>query len=142
MCIVYIILPTTRACQSCLWSDHEDTQSIKDEKLPMDLKTVAVSPIFKKGDKNVAANYRPISLTSIICKLMESFIKEPIITHSTNEKPDIQQIIRIYHRKIHNISASQFCWQMSWPLKERFIHIFRLLKSIRHSSISATKEKA
>ena len=35
-------------------------QSFKDEKLPTDWKTAAVSPIFKKGDKNVAANYPPI----------------------------------------------------------------------------------
>ena len=32
----------------------------------------------------MAANYRPISLTSIICKIMESFVKEAIISHLTD----------------------------------------------------------
>ena len=49
--------------------------------LPDDWKCANVSPIFKKGAKNKAENYRPISLTSIICKLMESFVKEAIINH-------------------------------------------------------------
>ena len=30
-----------------------------------------VVPLFKKGDKNKAENYRPISLTSLSCKLLE-----------------------------------------------------------------------
>ena len=32
-------------------------------------------PIFKKGSRTDAANYRPVSLTSIPCKIMESLIK-------------------------------------------------------------------
>ena len=49
--------------------------------MPMDWKKANVSPIYKKGARNKAENYRPISLTSIICKLMESFIKDEIMSH-------------------------------------------------------------
>ena len=41
-----------------------------------------VSPIFRKGARNKAENYRPISLTSILCILMESFVKDSIMTHT------------------------------------------------------------
>ena len=40
-----------------------------------------VSPIFKKGRRKVAANYRPVSLTSISCKIMEAAVRETILTH-------------------------------------------------------------
>ena len=33
-----------------------------------------VSPIFKKGDKSKPANYRPVSLTSVYCKVIEHII--------------------------------------------------------------------
>ena len=36
-------------------------------------------PIFKKSYRNEAENYRPVNVTSIGCKLMESFVKESII---------------------------------------------------------------
>ena len=35
----------------------------------------------KKGDKAQAGNYRPVSLTSIICKVMETFIKNCLYDH-------------------------------------------------------------
>ena len=33
-------------------------------------------PIFKRSDKKDPKNYRPLSLTSILCKVMESFLKD------------------------------------------------------------------
>ena len=44
-------------------------------------KLANVAPIFKKGSKTAAGNYRPISLTCIICKVMESLIRDAIIQH-------------------------------------------------------------
>ena len=49
--------------------------------IPVDWKKAVVSPIYKKGPKNIAENYRPISLTSILCKIMEKFVRKEILTH-------------------------------------------------------------
>ena len=35
----------------------------------------------EKGKKYEAQNYRPISLTSLICKIMESILKDFILCH-------------------------------------------------------------
>ena len=40
-----------------------------------------VTPIFKKGSKLFAANYRPVSLTSSICKLLESIVRDNIMKY-------------------------------------------------------------
>ena len=34
-----------------------------------------VMPLFKKGSRNKSENYRPVSLTPVICKLLERLIK-------------------------------------------------------------------
>ena len=55
--------------------------------LPDDWKQATVSPIYKKGPKNQPSNYRPVSLTSIICKMMESILtKTVIMPHLVREK--------------------------------------------------------
>ena len=51
-------------------------KSLSEGVIPLDWKNADVTPIFKKGAKNLAENYRPISLTSVTCKLMESIVKE------------------------------------------------------------------
>ena len=61
-------------------------KTIEYGKIPNDWKKANVSPIFKKGARNRAENYRSISLTSVVCKLMERFIKEAIMNHVTNNK--------------------------------------------------------
>ena len=61
-------------------------KSLDEGILPQDWKDAHVSPIFKKGKKNQTTNYRPVSLTSVVCKVMESVIKDHIMEHiSRNE---------------------------------------------------------
>lgn len=55
--------------------------SFKTRKLPEEWKRANVTAIFKKGDRSDPSNYRPVSLTCIIGKIMESVIKDRIITH-------------------------------------------------------------
>ena len=40
-----------------------------------------VWPIFKKGSKGDPANYRPVSLTCVVGKVMESLIRDKIVEH-------------------------------------------------------------
>ena len=46
--------------------------SIDSGEIPEDWKSAEITPIFKKGSRNEPGNYRPVSLTCIVCKVMES----------------------------------------------------------------------
>jgi hypothetical protein len=37
-----------------------------------------VSPLYKKGEKTVPANYRPVSLTSVLCKILEGIVRSKL----------------------------------------------------------------
>ena len=54
--------------------------SLNEGRLPCDWKIAQVSPIFKCGSKSTATNYRPVSLTSVPCKMMERFLAEHIMS--------------------------------------------------------------
>ena len=56
-------------------------KSLQSGCIPGDWKIATVSPIFKKGGKKMAENYRPVSLTSIVCKLLESVVREAVLDH-------------------------------------------------------------
>ena len=58
-------------------------KTLRDGKIPKSWKVAEVKPIFKKGKKNSPGNYRPVSLTSIICKVFESFIRDALCEHLT-----------------------------------------------------------
>ena len=55
--------------------------SLSEKTLPEIWKKGIITALFKKGARNLASNYRPISLTSIICKLLERIIVDNIIQH-------------------------------------------------------------
>ena len=49
--------------------------------VPEDWTKARVTPIYKKGDKSSAANYRPISLTCIACKIQEHIVTSHLVKH-------------------------------------------------------------
>lgn len=55
--------------------------SLKTGEIPKELLNAYITPIYKKGDKCSAANYRPISLTSLIIKIIERIIRKHIIKY-------------------------------------------------------------
>ena len=61
-------------------------QSIDQSRVPQQWRTANIIPIFKKGSKRDAANYRPISLTSHIGKLLERIIRDHILRHLDNKQ--------------------------------------------------------
>ena len=57
------------------------TKSLETGKVPTSWKEAKVTPIFKKGNKKQGCNYRPVSLTSVVCKLLERLIRTRIMNH-------------------------------------------------------------
>jgi hypothetical protein len=49
--------------------------------VPADWRCANVTPIFKKGSRSDLGNYRPVSLTSVCCKLLESIIRDGLMSH-------------------------------------------------------------
>ena len=62
-------------------------QSIDTGNMPADWQRANITPIYKKGATTDPANYRPISLTSVCCKLLEHIIDSQLMKHL--EKYDI-----------------------------------------------------
>ena len=64
--------------------------------IPEIWKHAHVQPTFKKGDRNQPANYRPISLTCVCCKLLEHIVRSGISSHldSNNIITDAQHGFR------------------------------------------------
>ena len=60
--------------------------SVKYGSLPDDWKMANITAIYKKGDRKVSKNYRPISLTSVVCKTLEAIIRDNIMKHMKDNK--------------------------------------------------------
>ncbi|XP_060608341.1 uncharacterized protein LOC132760373 [Ruditapes philippinarum] len=58
-------------------------KSLQSSTLPDIWKMANVAPVFKKGSKSDPANYRPISLTCILCKTLEHIVSSSITKHFT-----------------------------------------------------------
>ena len=61
-------------------------ESLQKSKLPEEWKTADVIALHKKGSKIEMGNYRPVSLTSVPCKIMESLIRDHIMSYLLKNK--------------------------------------------------------
>ena len=60
---------------------HLFQQSLDYSEIPEEWSLANICPLFKKVDRALASNYRPVSLTCILCKLLEHIVYSNIMDH-------------------------------------------------------------
>ena len=73
--------------------------SLRLGKLPLEWKRSNVVPVFKKGDKSVISNYRPMSLLSLFSRLCERCILDKLIPN----------LLELLSPKQHGFVPKKFC---------------------------------
>ena len=78
---------------------HLFQPSIDCGEIPKEWTLANISPLFKKGDRSLACNYRPVSLTCVPCKLLEHIVCSNIMSHLDEHKllSDKQHAFRKWH---------------------------------------------
>ena len=56
-------------------------KSLLEGRLPVAWKDAHITPIHKKGKQTLPGNYRPVSLTAVVGKLMESIVRDQLVNH-------------------------------------------------------------
>ena len=59
---------------------------LKEGVVPVKWKKANIIPLFKKDSRNKSENYRPVSLSSAICKLLERLIKDHTVDFLVRHK--------------------------------------------------------
>ena len=65
---------------------HVFNMSLQEGIVPVEWKVANIIPLFKKGSRNKSVNYRPVSLTSVICKLLETIIRDHMMDFLVKHK--------------------------------------------------------
>ena len=60
---------------------HLFQQSIDTDEIPKEWSLANICPLFKKSDRSLACNYRPVSLTCVPCKSLEHIVCSNIMAH-------------------------------------------------------------
>ena len=77
---------------------HLFQQSIDTSEIPKEWSLANICPLFKKSDRSLACNYRPISLTCVPCKFLEHIVCSNIMAH-LDEYINSCQIGNMHSRK-------------------------------------------
>ena len=65
---------------------HLFQKSIYSGEIPKERTLANISSLFKKGDRSLPCNYRPVSLTCVPCKLLEHIVCSNVMTHFDEHK--------------------------------------------------------
>ena len=92
------------------------TNSISTGSVPDIFKIGIITPIHKGGNRSEPKNYRPITLTSILCKVLEKIILKPIVIHLRDNL--------LYNERQHGFRAKRS------TLSQLLCHIDELLDNM------------
>ena len=86
--------------------------SIASGKFPMEWKAARLTPIFKKGQRSMLDNYRPISILPVISKLMERILYEQMCDYF--KKQNILSKHQFGFRQFHSTTTTLLDCTNEW----------------------------
>ena len=127
-------------------------KSIATGRVPSDWKQANVSPIFKKGERyNLAANYRPVSLTCICSKFLEHIITKHLQLHLSkynilndlqhgfwNKRSPETQLIAFTQDILKNLQAGKQTDVIIMDFAKAFDKVFRWRLAIKMKNYGIT----
>jgi hypothetical protein len=99
--------------------------SIATDSFPMEWKVARVTPIFKKGQRTVLDNYRPISILPAVSKLMERILCDQMYEYL--KKQNILSEHQFGFRQFHSTTTTLLDCTNEW-----YINMER--NNLRHPS--------
>ena len=104
---------------------HLFQQSIDTGEIPTEWSLANICPLFKKGDRSLACNYRPVSLTCVPCKLLEHIVCSNIMAHLDEHKllSDRQHAFRKMHSCETQLVTVINDWAKSWIAADKLTHL-------------------
>ena len=111
---------------------HLFQQSIDTGEIPKEWSLANICPLFKKGDRSLARNYRPVSLTCIPCKLLEHIVCSNIMAHLDEHEllSDRQHAFRKWHSCETQLTTVINDWAKILDKKARSTLLYSILKRL------------
>ena len=91
---------------------HVFNMSLQEGIVPLEWKEANIIPLFKKCSRKKSVNYRPYSLTSVICKVLESITRDHMVDFLSKCKAKMYaissdthqlQFLKLHHFKLEII---------------------------------------
>ena len=91
-------------------------KSIETGKIPLDWKNADVVAIFKKGTRSDPGNYRPVSLTCVLCKVLENFVRDSVVNYMSD--------LNLYSDSQHGFRKKRSCVTQLLEVMEQLTNCF------------------
>ncbi|CAH8612736.1 unnamed protein product [Schistosoma intercalatum] len=114
--------------------------SLRQSRLPSDWKDAIISPVYKAGSRDLVSNYRPVSSTSAVVKLMEKIIRIAVINYVEGQN--------LFSRTQHGLRKGLSCltnliareeWaaakERNAPVDVIFIDLSKAFDEVSHSGL-------
>jgi hypothetical protein len=103
-------------------------KSLNTGQLPSEWTKANVAPLFTKGDTSDPANYRPISLTCVLCKLLEHIIASSLCTHFSKHN--------ILYELQHGFREKRSCETQLIELVDEISKSFQIFSQVNKPTLS------
>ncbi len=85
-------------------------KSLMSAEVPQNCRKAIICPIFEKEDPENKTNYRPVSKTSVLCKIFEKLLKQALHTRSKSTASFLRRLpALVVSPKVQSLAHYFFC---------------------------------